>query len=347
MSKLVAVTESGHEIHLKGEQLELRRGGRLARAIKLAELEQLWLFGAVEITHAAMMALLERGIDVVFLTRGGSFRGRLVGRVSRHVELRASQFRSLSQPQLSLEIAKKIVEAKIRNQRHLALRAQATLGDDALTEALAQLRILASQVPNVTSREELLGLEGSAARTYFGIFGKLLRNPLFSFTHRTRRPPRDPVNAVLSFGYVMLTTLVEGEVSAAGMDPMLGAFHQPEYGRPSLALDIVEEFRAPIVDAVTLRLINRRQLVPADFGSPSEALGEDQLASEGDDSGAVYLLERGRKIFIRDFLARLREEVFDSRQGIHTDWRGLIRHQVYRFAKAVKGEAPYAPFIQR
>lgn len=347
MSKIVAITETGHEIHQKGEVLELRRAGRLARTLKLAELEQLWLFGQVEITHAALMALLERGVDVVFLTKGGSFRGRLLGRASRHVELRACQYRNLSRPEFSLEIAKNIVEAKIKNQRHLALRAQATLGDESLSEALGELRVLANQVPQVATREELLGLEGSAARVYFGIFGKLIKNPLSSFSQRTRRPPRDPVNACLSFGYVMLTTLVEGEVAAAGLDPMLGAFHQPEYGRPSLALDIVEEFRALIVDAVTIRLINRRQLVPADFGSPSEALGQDQLIADADDSGAVYLLERGRKIFIREFLARLREEVFDPREGIHTDWRGIIRGQVYRFARAIKGEGPYVAFVQR
>lgn len=347
MTKLVAITEQGHEIHLKGEQLELRRGGKLARTLKLCELEQLWLFGQVELTHAAMMAVLDRGIDVVFLTRGGSFRGRLVGRTSRHVELRAAQYRKLGDSQFSLGIAKKIVEAKIRNQRHLALRGQTSLAEESLGEALAQLRILVGQVPHLVSREELLGLEGSAARTYFSVFGKLIRNPLFSFSHRTKRPPRDPINACLSFGYVLLTTLVEGEVSAAGLDPMLGAFHQPEYGRPSLALDIVEEFRAPIVDAITLRLVNRHQLVPADFGSPSEALGEDQLVAEGDATGAVYLLERGRKIFVREFFGRLREEIFDPREGVHTDWRGLIRSQVYRFARCIKGEQAYEPFVQR
>lgn len=347
MSKVVAITEPGLEVHLKGEQLELRRGGKLARTLKLSELEQLWLFGQVEVTHAALIAMLDRGVDVVFLTRGGSFRGRLVGRASRHVELRAAQYRILSQPHVSLEIAKKIVEAKIKNQRHLALRAQSSLKDEDLAEALAQLRLLASQVAHVTSREELLGLEGSAARVYFSFFGKLIRNPLFGFSHRTKRPPRDPINACLSFGYVMLTTLVDGEISAAGLDPMLGALHQPEYGRPSLALDIAEEFRALIVDAVTLRLVNRRQLVPADFGSPSEALGEDQLVSEEGDSGAVYLLERGRKIFIREFLSRLREEIFDSREAIHTDWRGVIRGQVYRFARAIKGETSYEPFVSR
>lgn len=344
---ILAVVESGHSVHLHGELLELRRGGKRARTVKLAELDQLLLFGAVELTHAALMALLARGIDVVFLTKGGSYRGRLVARTSRHVELRVAQYQRLSDPAWSLDVARKIVAAKIRNQRHLVLRSQASLADESLAEILARLRLLAQDAERAEDREALLGIEGAAGNAYFGVFGKLIRNPLFSFTKRTRRPPKDPVNACLSFGYVFLTTLVEGDVAAAGLDPMLGAFHQPEYGRPSLALDLVEEFRAPIVDSVVLRLINRRQLVPADFGSPSEALGEDQLAAEEDQSGAVYLLERGRKIFIRELLARLREEVFDPQAGVTTDWRGLIRAQVYRLAQQIKGQGTYEPFVQR
>lgn len=343
---IAALVESGYTVHLHGELLELRRGGKVARTLKLAELDQLLLFGQVEVSHAALMACLARGIDVVFLTKGGSFRGRLVARASRHVELRMAQYQKLAQSEASLELARKFIAAKIRNQRYLMLRAQGRLSDETLTDALVQLRLLARDAEHAQSREELLGIEGAAGSIYFGHFGKLIRNPLFSFTKRTRRPPKDPVNACLSFGYVLLTTLVEGDVAAAGFDPMLGAFHQPEYGRPSLALDLVEEFRAPIVDALTLRLINRRQLVPADFGSPSEALGEDQLLAEEDQTGAVYLLERGRKIYLREFLARLREEVYDPQAGVTTDWRGLIRAQVYRLAQQVKGQGSYEPFVQ-
>ncbi|MDW7966939.1 MAG: CRISPR-associated endonuclease Cas1 [Thermoanaerobaculum sp.] len=342
---IFALVESGFSVHLRGELLELRRGGKLARTLKLNEIEQLLLLGQVEVSHAALMALLGRNIDVVFLTKAGSFRGRLVSRASRHVELRVSQYRRLADPNFSLAIARSIVAAKIKNQRHLLVRAQTSLADETVADVSAKLRFLAQEAQSATSREELLGIEGSASNLYFGCFGRLIRNPLFSFTKRTRRPPKDPVNACLSFGYVLLTTLVEGDVASAGLDPMLGAFHQPEYGRPSLALDLVEEFRAPLVDSLTLRLINRRQLVPGDFGTPSEALGEDQLVVDEDTSGAVYLAERGRKIFLKEFFSRLREELFDPQQGNQTDWRGLIRSQVYRLARAIKEEQQYQPFV--
>jgi len=348
MGKVVAITEVGASLHLAGETLQLRKAGKPLRHFKLAELEQLLLFGSVELTHAAMTELLARGVDVVFLTKGGSYRGRLISRASRHVDLRVRQYRLLSEEGFAFSIARKIVEGKIRNQRHTLIRVQASLGDEELAEILARLRFLAESAGTAEHREMLLGIEGAAAAAYFRGFAKAIRNPLFSFPGRNRRPPRDPINACLSFGYTLLTTLAEGEVAACGLDPLLGAYHQPEYGRPSLALDVVEEFRALIVDAVTLRLVNRRQLVPADFGTPSEALGEDQLTVEpGEMREAVYLLDTGRKIFIREFLRRLREEVYDPRDGITTDYRGLIRGQVYRIARVLRGEGEYEPYVAR
>lgn len=350
MGKTVAITEQGTSLHLSGEVLELRKAGKRAMTIKLAELEQLLLFGQVELTHAATVGLLKRNVDVVFLSREGRFYGRLVTRASRHVDLRLRQYRTLGDESKAFPLAKSIVSAKIKNQRHLLLRAQSSLADERLAEILLRMRHLAEDAVQTQSREELLGIEGAAAQAYFSGFALALRNPLFSFSGRNRRPPRDPVNACLSFGYALLTTLAEGEVAACGLDPLLGAFHQPEFGRPSLALDVIEEFRAPIVDAVVLRLINRRQLVPADFGSPSEALGEDQLAvasEEAQDIKAVYLLETGRKVFLKEFLRRLREEVFDPRDGVTQDFRGILRGQIYRIARFLRGEGAYEPFVMR
>ncbi|MGC8917242.1 MAG: CRISPR-associated endonuclease Cas1 [Thermoanaerobaculum sp.] len=350
MGKTVAITEQGTSLHLSGEVLELRKSGKRAMTIKLAELEQLLLFGQVELTHAATVELLKRNVDVVFLSRGGRFYGRLVTRASRHVDLRVRQYRVLGDEARAFSLAKSIVAAKVKNQRHLLLRAQASLGDERIAEILLRLRHLAEDAASAQNREELLGIEGAAAQAYFSGFALAIRNPLFSFSGRNRRPPRDPVNACLSFGYALLATLAEGEVAACGLDPLLGAFHQPEYGRPSLALDVMEEFRAPIVDAVVLRLINRRQLVPADFGSPSEAFGEDQLAlppGEVGENKAVYLLETGRKIFLKEFLRRLREEVFDPRDGVTVDFRSVLRGQIYRIARFLRDEGTYEPFIMR
>ncbi len=350
MSKSVAITEPGHTLHLDGQRLVLRTAGRIARTFKLAEVDQVLLFGPVETTHAALAAMLASGVDVVFLTRSGSYRGRLVGRHSRNVELRIAQYDRLREETFSLSVARAIVAGKIRAQRHLLLRSQASLADPEIAATLARLRYFAQDAAAASDREVLLGIEGAAAAAYWAAFGRAIKNPLFTFSRRTKRPPRDPVNACLSFGYSLLGTLVEGEVACAGLDPLLGALHRPEYGRPSLALDILEEFRAPIVDALTLRLINRRQLVPGDFASPSEALGLDQLAVEdgGPDEGGVYLAHRGRRIFIAELFRRLREAVYYAPRDAALSLREIIRQQVYHMARVIRGEEPaYVPFLSR
>lgn len=349
VSKTVAITEVGCSLHAEAERLVLRHGGHIVQTFLLAEVDQVLLFGPVEVTHHAIMALLRAGADLVFLTSGGSYRGRLIGRASRQVELRVAQYDRLRDPDLAFAIARAIVTGKIRNQRHQLLRAQSSLGDDTIAQALARLRFLAIDAQSARDREELLGIEGAAAAAYFPAFGRAIKNPLFSFSRRTRRPPRDPVNACLSFGYTLLGTMAEGEAAAAGLDPMLGAFHQPEYGRPSLALDLIEELRSVIVDAVTLRLINRRQLVPDDFASPAEALGRDQLAEDAvTPEEGVYLALKGRKIFLSELLKRLREEVYYPPLNATLTWREILRQQTYHLARVIRGQQErYVPFEPR
>lgn len=349
MGKLVAVTEPGVSLAAEGERLVIRRGGKTGETFRLADLDQVLLFGPVEVTHAALMRLLAHGVDVVYLTGSGSFRGRLQGHLGRNIELRLAQFRRLQDEAFAFAVARAIVAGKIANQRRLLVRAQQTLAEDLIAAELLALRHRIRDAQRARDREELLGVEGAAAASYFRAFGRAIKNPLFSFSGRTRRPPRDPVNACLSFGYALAGTLLDGDVTAAGLDPMFGAFHQPSYGRPSLALDLLEEFRPVLVDALVLRLVNRRQLVPADFASPAEALGQDQLAVEGHDlDGAVYLASTGRKVFLAEFLRRLREEAFYPTGGGRYSYRDIMRHQVYHLARVIKGEdAVYLPFEMR
>jgi CRISPR-associated protein Cas1 len=350
VSKSVAITEPGHTLHLESQRLVLRAAGRITRVFRLAEVDQVLLFGPTEVTHAALVAMLDAGIDLVLLTRSGSYRGRIVGRVSRNVELRLAQFDRLRDQRFALDVARSLIAGKIRSQRHLLLRSQATLADEEIAGLLARLRLLAADAAGAADREELLGIEGAAAAAYWSGFGRAIKNPLFSFHKRTKRPPRDPVNACLSFGYTLLGTLIEGEIESAGLDPLLGALHQPDYGRPSLALDVLEEFRAPVVDAVTLRLVNRRQVVPDDFASPGEALGLDQLVDAGSamDTEGVYLGARGRKVFIAELFRRMRETVFYAPRGAALTLREIVRQQVYHFARVLRAQEPaYVPFVPR
>jgi CRISPR-associated protein Cas1 len=270
MSRTVVISESGTRLTVQNGLLCVTRNDEPVRDLKPHEVDQLVLMGRIELTSAAIALLLRRDIDCVFLTTHGHFRGRLVGDTSRNVPLRVAQYRRLLDADKALPIATAIVAGKIQNQRHLLLRVQRELADPGLAEVVAKLRIRRSSLASQKSVDVVMGVEGEASALYFGHFGKAIRNPLFAFRERNRRPPKDPVNACLSFGYALLATVIEGAVLQAGMDPLLGALHQPAYGRPSLVLDLMEEFRPILVDSLVLRLLNRRQLTPADFGPPEQ-----------------------------------------------------------------------------
>ncbi|MBI4612635.1 MAG: CRISPR-associated endonuclease Cas1 [Planctomycetes bacterium] len=278
--RILAVTEPGTRVARDGEILVLSRAGEVSHRARLQDLSQLVLIGSVELTHGAVAALLDRGIDVVWLTGRGRYRGRLVGPLSGNVALRSAQYARLQASDFGLSFARSIVAGKVQNQRNLMLRAQRSIKDLDLASAIGGLRRVVDDLPAVADLDALRGLEGRAAALYFGSLGRLLRNPGFRFTRRVRRPPTDPVNACLSFGYSVLLVEMESQVYRAGLDPMAGFLHAPAHGRPSLVLDLIEEFRPLIVDSLVLRLVNRRQLSPADFGDPAEEDERDPFAGE-------------------------------------------------------------------
>jgi CRISPR-associated protein Cas1 len=376
----LAITEQGTQVHVEGETLLLSRERQVLRRVRLAEVNQVLLFGRVEVSSAAIAILARRQVDVIFLTQQGYFRARLTGPASAQAALRLAQLRCALDPAFCLRVTKTRVAGKIIHQRQLLLRAQRRLRDEDLAEVLGRLRVLAEQCEQSPDLDHLRGLEGAAAALYFSQLGKLIRVPAFAFRQRTRRPPRDPVNACLSFGYVMLGTVVETEVLRCGLEPMVGFFHQPFHGRPSLVLDVVEEFR-PLVDALVLRLINRRQLGPLDFERRGGASLEEILAetpSDGETAPAhreaalprdgsagaagepaggtavpveeagegVYLAGTGRKVFLTEFFRRLRERLYyPPRQGTY-ELRDIVREQIYHLARVIEGkEGEYRPFV--
>jgi CRISPR-associated protein Cas1 len=347
----LSITEQGTRVHAEGDSLLLYRGDALAHRIRLGTVEQLLLFGRVEVTSAALALLARKEIDVVFLSRQGYYRARLLGRGSPVVRLRLEQLRRAQDPAFCLALAQALVAGKVQHQRQLLLRGQRRLADAELAGVLGQMRLLAEQCGRPTDLEALRGLEGRAAALYFGQFGKLLLTGELAFDGRSRRPPRDPINACLSFGYALLGRVAETEVLRAGLDPYLGFFHQPLHGRPSLMLDLLEEFR-PLVDGLVLRLVNRRQLAAVDFephgGPPLEEIlaeedGGPARAAEGE---GVYLADTGRKIFLVEFFKRLRERLYyPPRQGSF-ELRDILREQVYHLARVLDGrDAAYTAFV--
>jgi CRISPR-associated protein Cas1 len=267
---------------------------------------------------------------------------------------------------VAVPLARALVGGKIANQRSLLLRAQREQQREDLAAAIAGLRRLLEDAENVEGIGGLRGLEGQAAALYFGVFGKCIRNPVFRFESRNRRPPRDPVNAMLSFGYTLLGTVMESAVLRVGLDPMVGVFHTPEYGRPSLVLDLIEEFRPVIVDALILRVINRREVTPEDFEELHDeaefaAVADEDVAppvrSDSDSPGragggepgrAVWLGPTGRRVFFRAWGRRLRETHFYAVRRQTLMLEEIMQQQVYQVARLLGREIPaYQPFTIR
>jgi CRISPR-associated protein Cas1 len=346
--------EQGLTLGSEGEEFEIRKGEAVIEKVRAAEVSEVLVFGNIHLTPHCVSIILTRGIDAVFLTAGGRYRGRLVGPVSKNVDLRICQYRRWNDAGARDGMARAIVRGKISNQRNLILRAQRELKSDSLAKVAADMRRLLQSIGPDVNAESVRGLEGQAAAIYFGHFGACIRNPAFSFTRRSRRPPLDPVNAMLSFGYTLLNIAMESIVSRAGLDPMLGSFHAPEYGRPSLSLDLIEEFRPVVVDSLVLRLVNRRQVAPEDFEEPPAGDDAWMDESESDESQpaskprAVWLGETGRRVFFREWGRRLRESMFyESRREVHT-LENIMRYQVYHYARVLRGEEEeYRPFVPR
>lgn len=352
MASLVLM-EQGVTLGLDGGLFTVERAGQVIERVRVTEIEEVLLFGTVHLTPAATAALLARGIDTVFLTARGQYRGRLMGRPGRNVELRLAQFERLRDPATALGFAQAVVTGKITNQRALLLRAQREHGLEELATALASLRRLQQALALTSDVEAVRGFEGQASAIYFGRLGACIRNPAFTFAGRTRRPPRDPINAMLSFGYTMLAALVESAVLRAGLDPMLGALHTPDYGRPSLVLDLMEEFRPVLVDALVLRLVNRREIVPEDFERPPdevEAAWGDAVGPEEErgSSGAVWLGETGRRVFFRAWSRRLQETHFYPPRRQRLAFGEIVQQQVYLLGRVLRSEEPaYQAFVVR
>ncbi len=282
----------------------------------------------------------EDGREVTFLDFAGRFKCRVVGPVSGNVLLRKAQYDAHADASRTLEIARPIVAGKIKNSRQTLVRAARETKNaesaELLTSQAAAIAKLLISLPNMKNVDEVRGIEGQAAACYFSAFGAMITQPKaeFAFTTRTRRPPRDRVNALLSFVYSLLTSDCVAAAEGVGLDPQFGYLHVLRPGRPALALDLMEEFRSYFADRLVLTLINRRQITPSHF--------EDR---PGD---SVLLTAEGRKIVLAAYQTRKQEEVAHPLLQNATPI-GLLPHlQARLLARHLRGDTPaYTPFIAR
>ena len=322
----------GARVGLAGDVLEVRDRdrGKLGEA-KLFDTSQVVVLGNVQVTTQAVHELCNRAIPIAWLSQGGWFYGMTDGLGSKNVELRLSQYRAAEDLQRSLALARRFVRAKIANCRTVLRRNAADLEPSTLDELAAT----AEKAVHATRVEELLGHEGNAARIYYGSFARMLRPPdvggampAFDFRTRNRRPPRDPVNALLSFAYALLAKEFSVAARAVGFDPFLGFYHQPRYGRPALALDLMEEFRPIIGDSVVLSVVNTGVVSMDDFDI--HPLG-------------VSLRDEGKKRFLRAYERRMDELVTHPVFGYRISYRRVLEVQCRLLGRHLMGELPEFP----
>jgi CRISPR-associated protein Cas1 len=327
----VYVQTPGARVSLDGERLRIEAPGAEPVEARIAHTSQLVLMGNVQITTQALAALFDHDIPVAFFSGGGWFRGRTVGHASKNIELRVAQFAAAADPALALRLARTFVAAKIRNQRTL-LRRNHEAPDPVV---LNELEMLAKKAEACDTLTSLLGLEGTAARFYFGAFSGMLKGGAtgFDFAGRNRRPPRDPVNALLSMAYSLLTKDCVLAVAATGMDPLLGFLHQPRYGRPALALDLMEEMRPLIADSVVVTALNTQVVDADDF----------VRAATG-----CSLKPAGRRKFIEVYERRMDQLVTHPLFGYRISYRTLLQVQARLLSRVLLGEiAEYPAFRTR
>jgi CRISPR-associated protein Cas1 len=319
----------------KGETLEVTdKDGHMLATARIGEVSQVVIQGNVYITTPCLQELMHRNIPVTWHSYGGFFFGHTLGNGHKNVELRTAQYRASFDAHTCLRIARGLVAAKIANSRTQLRRNWKP--DDKPEQLMADLKRAQQQAMRAHDLETLLGVEGNAASMYFGHFRNTLKpaaaedEPLlaFDFTHRNRRPPTDPVNAMLSFAYTMLARSFTVTLQAVGFDPFRGFYHQPRYGRPALALDMMEPFRPLLADSTVIQVINNGEIHPSDFVSAA---------------ASVNLTADGRKRFIAAFERRLSQEITHPLFGYRLSYRRLLELQARLLGRFLLGELDEYP----
>jgi CRISP-associated protein Cas1 len=344
------VTEQGASLGKRGQTLVIRKGRQVIHEVHLFKIDQVVLMGNVSLTPAATAMLLAEGVDTVFMSIHGKYRGRLVSSFGKNITLRRTQFQKMAEEETRLTLARCYVQGKIHNCRVLMRRNNAGGRDSRIAKAVHQLRQMMRMTPEAMSAPEVMGFEGRSAAVYFGCFGRLIRVADFTFETRNRRPPKDPVNVLLSLGYTLLGNAVQTQVDIAGLDPFLGCLHEVEYGRPSLVLDLMEEFRPVLVDALVLTVINKRIIRCTDFYRPEEtepAAFDFAESERREGEYPIILTHTGMKKFIAQFEARMKQKVMHLPSGKRLDYRAIVLEQVRLLVRHLKGEARYAPYLTR
>lgn len=321
------VTEPGARVEKEYRRLLVVKEDQVIMEVMLHQVGEVVLIGNTGMTTHAMLALLDAGVGMTLIARSGRLLGRLRPAEARNLPLRQLQYEKVKDPRICLSISQAIVIGKLENSRVMARRMlqrmpqtefRAQLSARLLNLERAQLAAL-----QATGLADLRGIEGSAARDYFSILRAALQWKGQPFERRQRRPPPDPVNALLSFGYSLLMNAIFTALEITGLDPYAGFFHANKYGRPALALDLMEEFRPVIVDSIVLTMINNRRIQ------------EKHFEQQGD---ATFLTKRGLKVYLQHFSQRIYTEIFHPLAGRKISYQKCFEVQSRQIRRVIENE---------
>lgn len=322
------LTEQGSTLRKEQNRLVVERDGTSLAEIHEFKVERVVVFGNVQITTQAASFLLDRGIDTAFMSLRGRLKGRLAPIASKNIQLRLCQYERSKDQQFNRNCAVRIVSAKIAASAESLRRYQRNHSECNLSQEVSQLVQLEQRAIQSRNIEALRGIEGQAAAIYFQGFARMLRRQM-NFKKRTRRPPTDPINALLGFGYALLYNEAIGALVASGFDPYIGFYHTINYGRCSLALDLMEEMRPAVIDRLVVSTTNLEIVKPEDFKTVDQG---------------IYLNDEGRKRFLREYERTMTVEFSSRRTGERISMRRAVYNQALAMQRAVTGREPYQTF---
>ena len=324
------LTEQGSVLRKTGNRFIVTKDNKDLLDIPCDKIDGVLIFGNVQFTTQAVNELFEHGCELALLSSTGRLKGQLTSITPKNIDLRLKQYECYKDEKFILEISKAIVKAKTNNAVTLLRKYKYNHPEKEFEIEIDKIIHFSMSACKVNSIEELLGYEGACANRYFKLFGNCLLSEL-RFTGRKKHPSPDPVNAMLSLGYTLIYNEISSLLDGIGFDPYIGYYHRPEFGRMSLGCDIMEEFRAPIVDHLTLNLLNNRVFQSGDFFFHQQ-------------SGCMYFKKESMKRYFAEYENFIQREFIHPETGEKTNFRKCFRHQAYNVAGSIKGEKQYKAF---
>jgi CRISPR-associated protein Cas1 len=327
----IYVTEQGALLKKSGQRLIVEKDGEKLADVPASKVEGVLFFGNVQFTTQAVRLMLEQDIELALFSGRGKLLGQLTSPLTKNIDLRQAQYAMKRDDNFTLSLSKTIVRGKLANGLEFLREFAHNHPETDLKEETSHLTALCTHADAQESISSLLGIEGAGARTYFAAFAKMVRHS-FSFEGRRKRPAPDPINALLSLGYTMVYNEISSLLDGMGFDPYLGFYHQPRYGHATLASDLLEEFRVPLVDRLTLKLINNRIFQEDDFFTHAA-------------SGGVYLEQEPRKRYFAEYEQFVTRSMGNSTENEDpANFRHLFRKQAEKLKHSLMAGETYCPY---